>query len=356
MQVLSTQQDYREQDWQRNENDTSFHLISTDAFVGPAPDSLWQALLKETHLKVLFTAPNEERIGLLPLCSSLRSLAVFLLPVLKITSLSELLLQAPFIHSISFYLSPTDNISSLPLSHLKSFIISGSSSESISEALIKSKPKSLTHLDLSNFSGSFEPLASALLECPSLSNLTLHERQRFDRNILPLIQVLPRLPLLTTLSLELSSFADESVEGLLSCLPQSAVQDLKLGVLTPKQLQSLARALPSLSSLQSLEFSCPSSDYESAHLDLFSSLASSSLRSLTLTNSFFRRVALEACLDKVPLSQLTRLLFLSLTTSAVATTYDRSNRKSQSDFADDFFDWGTRFANINDRFCLISRD
>jgi hypothetical protein len=182
---------------------------------------------------------------------------------------------------------------------------------SVAEALTKSKPKSLTNLDLAGLGGSFKPLSSALLACPSLTHLSIVEFDKEeDRDILPVVLILHCLPL-TKLTLSLKAFTDESIEYLLFSLSQQSaiLQDLTLGTLSPQQLQLVADALPSFSSL--LSFGCDTEGYfmcqhEPAHLALFSALASSSLRWLSLLTCSFRLATLEACLNELPHSQLTR--------------------------------------------------
>jgi hypothetical protein len=273
----------------------------------------------------------------------------------KISSLCEALLLAPFVHSLSLDVDRPLDLSSLPLSALKSFKLRSSTStiESVSQALTKSKPKLLTSLELSGLSGSFEPLADALLECPSLTSLTISEFPSSGRDILPVVQVLHRLPLVK-LTLELYGYTDESIECLLS---RSAVQDLTLGTLSPKQLQMVVDALPSLSCLQSLEFDTrefPLCQHESSHLALFSALTRSSLRSLTLRWSFFRHSVFGACLDKIPETQLTRFCLSSATVYADGFDpaihdryiYDKVDHHK-------LLSWNTCFPLIKDRFCLM---
>jgi hypothetical protein len=276
----------------------------------------------------------------------------------QIASLSEALLLAPFIHSLTVGVSSPLDLSSFPLSALKSFkLISNSSTfESVSEALTTSKPKSLTTLELLQLNGSFAPLASALLECPSLTNLTVSECHCSGRDFLPVVQMLHRLPLVK-LSLALYSYTDESIEALLSFLSHSSVQDLKLGILSPKQLQLVADALPSLSCLQSLEFDTRRfslCEHESSHLALFSALTRSSLRSLVVRFASFRRATFEACSNKIPETQLTQC-YLS---SAIiyADGFDPAIHDIYYDKVDycNILDWNIRFPLIKDKFCCMS--
>jgi hypothetical protein len=308
-------------------------------------DQLCPSLALETHLQELRVSFTPALIDVLPRCSSLRSLDLFVPFGVDITLLSEFLLQTPSIQSLSLYRGTPIDLSSLSVSTLKSFEISHSTLESVSETLTRSNGKSLTNLDLSELSGSYEPLATALLECPSLINLTISHRHSTVEDLLPVVQVLHRLPLLTTLTVDLRRFSDESVECLVSFLSQAAVQDLKLGTLSPKQLQLFADALPSISSLQSLQFDTRQSDsfqHESSYLALFSALPSSSLRSLTCLCCSLRRAAFETCLNEIPASRLTNLQLKS------ALVYEGS------DLVDiDSINWSNRFPQIKDRFCLL---
>jgi hypothetical protein len=348
----------RLQQWQRSQDEARFHLTQVDpASLTDESDKPFTSLPQETRLQDLTAPVSPAVLRVLPRCLSLRSLDASIPSNsdVDITSLSSFLLETPSLHSLSLSSHHSFDISSLPLSKLKSFKSYGSSAKSVSEALINSKPKSLTHLDLSNFSGSFEPLASALLECPSLSNLTLHESQRFDRNILPVFQVLPRLPLLTALTLDPLGFSNDLIQFLLSFLSQSAVQDLKLGTLSFKQLLLIAHTLPSLSSLVSLEVDTSGSqvcEHDSSYLALFSALTSSSLRTLTLSGSSLRRAAFESCLSKVPESQLTKLLWLCPTVYEDPPD-DPDSVDSFETVVVDSIAWSDRFPQIKDRFCLI---
>jgi hypothetical protein len=226
-----------------------------------------------------------------------------------------------------------------------------SSAESVAEALTKSKPKSLTNLELRELKGSFIPLASVLLDCPSLTTLSISTS---DQDVLSVIQMLHRLPL-AKLTLDLSKFSDESLECLLSFLSRSAVQDLRLGTLSPEQLQLVVDALPSLSCLQSLEFDtfgfrlC---QHDSSHLALFSALARTSLRYLAVRFGSFRRSVLETCLDKISETQLTRVLLETVVYAEDfdATIHDETYKKV--DYRK-LLDWNIRFPQIKDRFCLI---
>jgi hypothetical protein len=275
----------------------------------------------------------------------------------ELGSLSEALLLAPFVQSLTLETNE-QNFSSLPLSALRSFKLTSESStvESVSKALTKSKPKSLTHLELDQLTGSFETLAGTLVECPSLTNLIISELNSSNRDILPVVQVLHRLPLVK-LTLDLYNFTDESMECLLSFLSQSAVQDLKLGRPSPKQLQLVADALPSLSCLQSLEFDtfdyylC---EHESSHLALFSVLPRSSLRSLTLSWCSFRLAVFDACLDKIPETQLTRFQLKNRKVYAEGfdpTIHDANYKRV--DPRNLKIDWTIRFPQTKDRFCHI---
>jgi hypothetical protein len=303
---------------------------------------------------------SQPLLGVLPFCRSIRSLDIDSINSQEqIDLLSEVLLLAPFIHSLSLDVyCPHLKLASLPLSTLRSFkLTSESSLTDFSLALTKSKPKSLTYLELDGLDASFEPLALALLECPSLINLIIFEFRYSDqRDVLPVLQMLHRLPL-AQLTLKLLKFTDESIECLLSFLSGSAVQDLNLGTLSPKQLQLVADALPSLSCLQTFEFDTRNfarCEHESSHLALFSALTSSSLRSLTLCFCFFRLAALDSCSDKIPKTQLTRLQLINPVVYAEgfdATIHD--DNYERADFRA-LVDWNRRFPQIKDRFCLMA--
>jgi hypothetical protein len=231
--------------------------------------------------------------------------------------------------------------------------------EAISEALVRSNPNSLKHLQLENLRGSFDPLSQALLSCPSLTSLNITERTEDDRprNLLPVVQVLHRLPLVD-LALHLNRLTDESIECLLSFLSHSAVQDLALGTITPTQLQLFADALPSLPSLQSLDFETfdfHRLEHESSFLSFFSALPKSSLRSLTLYWTYFRNATLKTCLNKIPESQLTSLRFLGVV-YIYADGFDPAIHDRNSKMLDEkvFLEWNVRFPKIKDRFCLIT--
>jgi hypothetical protein len=185
--------------------------------------------------------------------------------------------------------------------------------------------------------------------------------------MLPVVQALSRLPL-TTLSLWLSWHTDEEIECLSTFLPLSSLQDLKLGTLTPKQLQLVVDALPSSSYLTSLEFDTRSFNlcqHESSHLALFSALTRarprSSLRSLTVGNGSFRLSVLQTCLNKIPETQLTRLKLdapivycdIDGFDPTIAMHDENYKRVDQWHDLGDLLDWDTRFPQIKDKFCLL---
>jgi hypothetical protein len=345
------------QEWKRSGSERPFQLTKFSCSVVP-DDKLCKSLLLEVHLENATSHFSQPLLGVLPRCRSIRSLGFTCVDTNKqVASLSEALLQSPFIHSLSLITSNSQlDFSSLPLSTLKSFYLAASNVafESVSKALTKSKPNSLTNLELYELTGSFEPLARALLNCPSLTNLTITEESETTyRQILPVIQVLHHLPL-TKLTLKLKEFEDEEMEALLAFLSRSAVQDLSLGTLFVDQLQLVADALPSLSCLQSFSFDTVGfapCQHDSSHLALFSALSSSSLRSLTIRSCSFRLATLEACLDKIPKSQLT-YLFLGrpfVFTEGSDGTDDTLDRQSLKKL----LDWDTRFPKIKDRFCFF---
>jgi hypothetical protein len=181
------------------------------------------------------------------------------------------------------------------------------------------------------------------------------ENLNLGRDVLPLVQVLHRLSL-TKLKLGLLAFSDKSIECLLHL---TALQDLKLGTLSPKQLQLVADALPALSSLQSLTFDTwnfTRCQHESAHLALFSALSSSSLRSLTHLKSSFRLATLEACLNKIPATQLT---YLRLDGVVYADGFDETihNEYNYPTVGSQRLqlDWSLRFPDeAKDRFCIMN--
>jgi hypothetical protein len=346
------------QEWKRSDAEHKFQLtkLQTSILRG---EEVCELLPLETHLEDLTISSNKSLFGVLPRCQSIRSLDLGWIETNEqIASLCEALLLAPFIHSL---ILETDNLdlSSLPLSSLKSFTLTSNSLfESVSQALTKSKPKSLTTLELHQLEGTFDPLARVLLEIPSLTSLTISEafsQKLAQRDILPVVQVLHRLPLVS-LGLELMNFTDESIECLLSFLSRSAVQDLRLGTLSPKQLQMVADAVPELSCLHSLEyrtFDFDRCEHESSHLALFSALTrSSSIRSLKLYYSSFRRAALEVCLNKIPETQLTGLYLCGakIYTDGFDSSYKQLDRQSW----EHLIDWKTRYPQNKDRFCHIS--
>jgi hypothetical protein len=246
-------------------------------------------LPSETHLGFLGVSFHEALVPVLPRCRSLHSLKVVLSSTEQVAPLSEALLHAPFISSLSLLL-PDERIdfTSLPLSGLTSFCVWNGTIDSVSEALTKSKPKSLTHLELTDVVGDVEPLAGGLLTCPALTSLSFLENERSKRDVLPVVQTLPSLRPLRKLLLDMYEYSDESISSLVSFLTRSAVQDLKLGTLSPKQVQLVADALPSLPSLQSFEFDTWEFSYshEPSYLALFSALTLSSIRSFTLSHGF----------------------------------------------------------------------
>jgi hypothetical protein len=243
----------------------------------------------------------------------------------------------------------------LALSNLRSLEVHGTTFKSVSQALTQSKPTFLTSLELHDLTGSFEPLAQALLECSALTNLVITEEQWNGRDVLPLAQMLHALPL-TKLTLNLYDVTDESIRCVLSL---TALQDLKLGTLSPNQLQLVADALPSLSSLHSLTFDTydfTQCQHESAHLALFSALASSSLRSLTHWNGYFRFETLEACLNKILNTQLTQLLVMGCVYADGfdPSLHDDSYPRVKSKVLQ--LDWHLRFPEAKDRFCIMDID
>jgi hypothetical protein len=297
------------QEWKRSESDKKFHL----SFFGERsrisqgfPSDL---LLKETHLQALETPFSESLLGVLPLCRSITSLDINSIRTNEeMISFSKSLLQAPFIRSLSLVLKdPFIDLSSLPLSSLKSLTLKPSSpTEAVCDALAKSKPHSLTCLDLQiDFkSTDADPLARLLFECPSVTDLSLFLSRGPTGDLLSVFQVLQRLQL-ASLTLQ-GGYTDEAIANLSSFLSQSALQDLKVGRLSPKQLQLVADALPS-SSLHSLWFSGFSlCEDDSSYLALFSALSSSSLRFLFMMSCSFRSSTFKACLNLIPKTQLTR--------------------------------------------------
>jgi hypothetical protein len=336
-----------------------FQLIKISMGGLTVDDAVFESLSSEKHLQELqLPSFSPTFVRVLPSCSSLRSLNFSSLSSNEeLQLLSEALLQAPFITSLTLlYLSFVD-LSPLPLASLTSFTLHGSVTlESLSRALARSKPKSLTHLDLTCLAvNGFERFAVAILQCPSLTHFAFSEYKRCEQDILPLVQSLHHFPLVA-LTLIVEKFTDEAIETLLSFLSRSAVQDLKLGSLSPTQLQLLADALPSLSSLLTLEFNTSSfslCEHEISHLALFSALASSSLRSLVLNSCSFRLATLDTCLNKLPDTQLTLLRLRHVTVYAAG--FDPSLHSHSYKKADlrDSMDWAVRFPTITDRFCVL---
>jgi hypothetical protein len=293
--------------------------------------------------------------------------------------LSKALQQAPFLRSLTFNCENLD-LSSLPFSSLESFSLSSGNGtgSGLPQVLANSNPKNLTNLEMSGDrieEGGFQPLAAALLECRALTRLSLVSSYG-DVDILPIVQILPRLPGLITLCLDLEKYTDESIECLLSFLLSSSsssssspsaamLQDLKLGTLSPKQLQLVAEALPSLPSLRTLAFDTIGfvlCEHEQAHLALFSALTSSSLSSLSLRYCSFRSPIFEACMDKIPHTRLSSLLVKSVNVYAEGFDpfhhdqfYQRADL-SERYLCEDYLKlWNNRFPQYKeDRFCYIT--
>jgi hypothetical protein len=370
MKAFSQQVDFVPlQEWERSDSGQLFQLtkLSLATSVGEKPCDL---LPLETRLATLVTPFGKPLLDVLPRCRSIFSLEINSIRSNdEIASLSEALLLVPFIRSLTLDAAqdcrPNLSFSSLPLSSLQSFKLASfcSATKSLSAALATSKPKSLTTLEFADFIEKTDPLARALLECPSLTHLAITERYKYNRYVLqPFLEILPRLPLmLTKLVLSFYKFTDESIQCLLSFLSRSAVQDLTVGVLGPKHLQLLADTLPSLSRLQTLEFSTPDfclAEHDSSHLALFTALTSSSLRSLTLCFCSFRLSTFEACLNKIPETQLTR--FVAPFARVYADGFDEkihdlTYKTVRLDTLIDR-DWNTRFPLIKDRLCLFPGD
>jgi hypothetical protein len=338
--------------WKRSDSDGKFHLTDLALFRTDICDEVYESLPQETHLESLCMSFNKALLRTLPSCRAIRSLCVSSLDhQADVDSLSAALLEAPFFHSLQLQTDPSLDLSSLPLSGLRFFHLASRNStfESVSEALIRSKSKSLTDLSFSDLTGTFEPLANALLECPSLTNL--------HSFLTPLVQVLPGL---RKLILDLREYTDESIEGLVSFLSQSAVQDLFLGTLSPTQLQLVADSLPSVTSLLSLRLDTRNvsrCEDEDAYLALFSALPKSPLRSLEIFGRYFRQEALITCLDKIPDSQLT---LLNLDASFIlAPGFDPNIHDPDSyehvAWDDIRLDWTARFSRMDrSRFCLLT--
>jgi hypothetical protein len=331
------------QEWKRCDSESPFYLTKLSI----SGRQSYESLSSEVDLEDLKVPLNTALLDVLPRCKSLRSLHLTRVSSdEQILSLSEALLLAPFLHSLSLEGTGRDLVlSSLPLGALHSARFSGSFTlASVSEVITTSKPKSLTSLELGFFTGSVEPLTRALLACPSLTRLILANSGTDD--ILPVVQILNRLPLVE-LTLELTKYSDESIECLLSFLSQSAVQDLKLGTLSPNQHQLLADALPSISSLQTLQLDTQGfgpSQHDSSHLALFSALRSSSLRSLTLRSCSFYLATFDSCLNKIPGTRLTEVILEGL------RVHDTRQRMNLDKIV---LEWNSRFPRIKDRFCLL---
>jgi hypothetical protein len=267
------------QEWQRSDAEHKFHLTKIQRIPfnnrdDESQDQEYEYLPDEPYLESVDVAASRALLQVLPRCCSLRSLRLSLLLSMSAEGISNALHQAPSIRSLSLMSNDIDGASSLPLSMLQSFRICGSSFSDVTEALTRSKPKSLASLEL-ELSGDCTSISSALLECPNLTQLVLSENTVFGRwreDIPPVLENLPQLPSLSSLAIERHEYSDESIECLLSFLPQSAVQDLTLGTLSPKQLQLVADVLPSLSSLLSLELNTEGfsrCQHESSHLPCF---------------------------------------------------------------------------------------
>jgi hypothetical protein len=341
------------QTWHRSEPENKFQLTALHRYRSAKEDQSVEALPLETHLQDYATPFHPTFFRVLPSCRSIRSLEVISInKTEELASISEALLQASFLRSLSLEVwNASVDVSSLPLSALTSFRLSSTSrfTDDISEALTRSKPKSLATLDLClAFNSSLEPLAAALLECPSLTFLNVTSYRTDNGDVLPIVSVLP-LFRLTSLSLPRGDVSDEANRCLLAFLSQSALQHLKLGTLSPNQLQLLADVLPSLPSLKSLSFSTDSftrCEHESSHLALFSALSSTSLRSLALVHGWFRNSTFKACLAKIPNTKLSKLRFHGVVfdDGFDAAYHDTSYRK-----AHDAASWDTLFPDEKDQ-------
>jgi hypothetical protein len=345
------------QEWRRVDSENQFRLVKIQR-INRSDDQLWEEATAETHLEEIDAPFSQSLARALPRCRSVRSWTMDL-PTRQeaITAISEALLRAPFVHSFAFGVDGTLDLSSLPLGSLKSLTLESVSLavNSLSEALTKSKPKSLTYLEIFGASSGFASLARALLECPALTSFVVSVSTN-GPDFLPVVQMLHRLPLVK-LALNMRAYPDNLFESLMSFLSQSALQSLTLGKLNPKQHQLLADALPSLSFLQCLRFDTGGFDlcqHESAHLAFFSALKSSSLRSLTIAFSYFRVAALEACLNKIPDTRLTELWLITPTVYADGfDPFDPSYKQLTQKEIIAILNWNKRFPQIQDRFCLI---
>jgi hypothetical protein len=342
------------QEWMRGNNERNFHL--TKLWISRQLDEKACELLPlETHLQEFKADFNENLFRVLPRCSSIRSLS---LPRGEETAegLAKALRCSPFVRSLALGV-PTGSLppfSALSLSELVSLKICGWHMIELDEALTRSKPKSLTTLELLQFEGSFKHLAHALLACPSLTNLRFYAPESYE-DISSVVQVLHRLPLFTSLTLNVNEFTNKSFQSFLSVLSQSAIRDLEIGHLSPKQLQLLADALSSMPLLESLEFGengvfC---EHETARRALFSALASSSLRSLHIENASFSLSAFKACLSKIPATHLT---YFSMNCVVYEDGFDGNIHEDtpQAEIRDELFDWNSLFPEIKDRFCMMN--
>jgi hypothetical protein len=366
------------QEWQRSDGESKFSLTKFVPSEAPDDEQIWEQLPLETQIQELDVPFSPTLVEVLPSCPSIRKLNISaVLSTHNVEAISAALLQAPFIRSLALSSYRELNLSSLPLSTLTSVSISADVPELVAEALIRSKPKFLTDLQLSDVdwgdvsSSDYDVFARSLLECPSLTHLKLPS---YAGDILPVIENLHRFPL-SKLTLALYEFKTESIVRLTSFLSQSTVQDLTLGTLSPKQEQLLADVLPSLSCLKVLEFNTFGYDlceHESSHLALFSALTSSPLRSFALDNCSFRQKTLVTCLHMLSDTQLTyasvRYAFLYVDSfdptrddpknfqikSAIIRTTSRARMAVHEGFDDtDFPESSAYFSQIEDRFCCL---
>jgi hypothetical protein len=356
LKALSPQYRILLQEWRRTDPDHQFQLTKLWSPVS-VPDQVWKLLPLETHLEELAAAFSQTLLDVFPRCRSIRSLDISTESNEQMASLSKALLLAPFIDSLSLAVDSfaCQNLSSLPITPLKSFkLISDYSFREFSNVLTNSKPKSLTTLELSELNASLDPLGLALIECPSLHNLTIAESTSGRRDLVPALRALQRLPIVR-LTLEIFEKSDESISCLLSSV--SAVQDLKLGSLSPKQLQLVVDALPSLPRLQSLDFDTARfhlCEHDSASLALFSALTRSSLRSLTLRWASFRFASFKACVDKIPETQLTRFRLVAPVVYADGFDPKKHGRNYKYHDLEGLIAWERLFPRIKDRFCFMT--
>jgi hypothetical protein len=329
----------------------------------PPVDAKYECLPKETLLSELVDDYSLALVRALPHCPAIQTLRLTMETFTQsdLDALSTALLQTPSLQSLSIQVREDGgplNFSNFPLSTLTSLEIKASCFDfldSLSSALVASKPQSLTSLNLDTDSGSAEQLAEALRMCPSLTNLSIPDIDVTE----VLVKEILCLPLLTSLSLSLPN--ERFTSSCFSDLSKIALQHLKLGPLSPHQIQLLADALPAFLSLRTLEMggACIKRCFQDSCLvSLFESFTHSNVRCLTVECYTLTVGTLNACLNLIPNTQLTQF---NLRISKVFVVDLKAPEKDTNedgykpvDLPKSFFDWNSRFPKVVDRFCVIN--